>query len=171
MKNSTIIWIIIVVLVVAGGIWYFASSMGAPSTNTSATTNGNTQTGSTATNPAAETTSTVIVLNTQSTTTLGTYLVSPNGMTLYESTNDQARVSNCTGSCATVWPPYTVPSAENSSLLGATPGITGAVGTITRADGTIQVTYNNMPLYFYDKDQVPGDAKGQNVGGFVVVSL
>jgi predicted lipoprotein with Yx(FWY)xxD motif len=110
-------------------------------------------------------------LNTESTTTLGTYLAAPNGMTLYLYKADQAGVSNCTGACAAEWPPYTISASIATPIVGSTPGITGAVGTITRADGTIQVTYNNMPLYFYAKDKIVGDAKGQNVGGFVIVNL
>ena len=49
-------------------------------------------------------------------------------------------------------------------------GANGQVGVITRADGTYQVTYNGIPLYFYDKDKNVGDTTGQGVGGtwFVV---
>ena len=38
-------------------------------------------------------------------------------------------------------------------------------GTVTRADGSAQLTYNGRPLYFYIKDTNPGDTKGQGVGG------
>jgi predicted lipoprotein with Yx(FWY)xxD motif len=44
-------------------------------------------------------------------------------------------------------------------------GVTASkLGTITRSDGTTQVTYNNMPLYFFFKDQKAGDTNGQGVG-------
>jgi predicted lipoprotein with Yx(FWY)xxD motif len=92
-------------------------------------------------------------------------------MTLYIDKADKARVSNCTGACAVTWPPYTVPSSIAANLVGSTPGITGSVGTIKRANGAIQVTYNNLPLYFYSRDKLVGDAKGQNIGGFVIVNL
>ncbi|MBV9349706.1 MAG: hypothetical protein JO026_03065 [Patescibacteria group bacterium] len=89
-------------------------------------------------------------------------------MTLYKYTKDTNNVSNCTGQCAVMWPPYTV--ADQSNLSNVKPDVKGSVGTITRADGTLQVTYNGMPLYFYNKDAKPGDTTGQGVGGvwFVV---
>jgi predicted lipoprotein with Yx(FWY)xxD motif len=38
------------------------------------------------------------------------------------------------------------------------------VGTITRKDGSKQITYNGMPVYYYFKDAAPGDTNGQGVG-------
>jgi predicted lipoprotein with Yx(FWY)xxD motif len=37
-------------------------------------------------------------------------------------------------------------------------------GTITRTDGTTQVTYNGWPLYYFDKDKQAGDITGEGVG-------
>jgi predicted lipoprotein with Yx(FWY)xxD motif len=45
---------------------------------------------------------------------------------------------------------------------GATAGL---LGTITRQDGSTQVTYGGKPLYYFANDEKPGDTKGQNVGG------
>jgi plastocyanin len=44
------------------------------------------------------------------------------------------------------------------------------LGTTARKDGSTQVTYNGWPLYYWVKDQKPGDVTGQNVNGvwFVV---
>ncbi len=44
------------------------------------------------------------------------------------------------------------------------------LGTVTRKDGYVQVTYNGWPLYCFAADQGPGDAIGQNVSNvwFVV---
>ena len=96
---------------------------------------------------------------------LGQYLTASNGMTLYTYGSDSANVSNCSGSCAANWPPYT----QSAGLqLGAVSGISGKLGTITRADGTTQVTYKGMPLYFWVNDTKPGDTTGQGLGGFVV---
>jgi predicted lipoprotein with Yx(FWY)xxD motif len=52
-------------------------------------------------------------------------------------------------------------------------GADGALlGTIIRDDGTVQVTYNDLPLYYFANDAKPGDTVGQNVGGvwFVVTT-
>ena len=96
---------------------------------------------------------------------LGTILTDSNGMTLYRFTNDQANMSNCTGQCATLWPPLL---SQGSPVAGT--GVAGMLGTITRQDGSTQVTYNGIPLYLYSKDTKPGDTNGQGVGNiwFVV---
>ena len=90
---------------------------------------------------------------------VGTYLVAANGMTLYTFKRDTLGASNCVDQCATNWPPYTVESADG---LTAAEGIPGEVGTIERADGTLQVTYNDMPLYFWMQDTEIGDTLGSN---------
>jgi predicted lipoprotein with Yx(FWY)xxD motif len=105
-----------------------------------------------------------LLLGTDSTSTLGSYLIGYNGMTLYTYTPDGQNVSNCTGGCAAAWPPYTVPSSNDLQNLQA--GITGTVGSLTRGDsGALQVTYNGHPLYFFKNDTSPGDITGQGVGG------
>lgn len=92
---------------------------------------------------------------------LGPFLVGPNGMTLYIFTNDTPGMSNCSGDCLTNWPPLLVPAGQQPSLQ---PGLTGALGTLTRDDGTFQVTYNDMPLYYFASDMHPGEAVGQGRG-------
>ena len=92
---------------------------------------------------------------------IGTVLVAgSNGMTVYVFTKDvkDSGKSACSGGCLETWPALTVPS-------GTTPtggaGLTGKLGTITREDdGTLQVTYNGLPLYFFKNDQAPGDSNG-----------
>ncbi len=93
---------------------------------------------------------------------LGTYFSAYNGMTVYTYAKDTNGVSNCVGECATSWPPYLVPSASDIHVPST---ITGQVNTITRPDGSLQVTYNGMPLYFWYSDGKPGDTTGQGVGG------
>jgi predicted lipoprotein with Yx(FWY)xxD motif len=91
----------------------------------------------------------------------GTLMVaSSNQMTVYTFDKDVAGsgVSNCTGGCLTNWPALTV-AAGQTPTGGA--GVTGTLGTITRADnGAIQVTYNGLPLYFFLNDKAPGDTNG-----------
>ena len=83
-----------------------------------------------------------------------------NGMTVYTFTSDAAGSgkSACSGGCLTKWPALTV---ATGSAPTAGDGVTGALGTITRADdGTLQVTYNGLPLYFFAGDHAAGDTNG-----------
>lgn len=99
--------------------------------------------------------------------TLGAYLTGENGRTLYVLTTDTPGVSTCSGGCATNWPPFTIDAA--STVQGAS-GVTGAFATITRDDGTHQVTFGGAPLYYFAGDAAAGDVNGQGSGGvwFVV---
>jgi predicted lipoprotein with Yx(FWY)xxD motif len=82
-----------------------------------------------------------------------------NGMTVYTYTKDTVGgASTCTGGCLTKWPAVTV-GAGTTATAGA--GVSGTLATITRPDdGTLQVTYNGLPLYFYQGDKAPGDTNG-----------
>ncbi len=91
----------------------------------------------------------------------GSFLVDGNGMTLYLFTKDSAGTSNCSGGCASNWPPLTV---TGQPVAGA--GVNASLlGTTARADGSVQVTYNGHPLYYYKADHAPGDENGQGAGG------
>jgi predicted lipoprotein with Yx(FWY)xxD motif len=106
-----------------------------------------------------------VVVGTAS-TSLGVVLVAPNGFTLYTRSGDSANTSTCTGGCLAAWPALTVPAGGTAS---AGTGVTGTVATFTRADnGTTQVTYKGLPLYFWQSDSKPGDVTGQGIGGFSV---
>jgi predicted lipoprotein with Yx(FWY)xxD motif len=91
----------------------------------------------------------------------GTLMVAAsNEMTLYTFTKDVAGngKSACTGGCLTAWPALTVP-AGTTPTGDAT--VSGQLGTIVRADnGQTQVTYNGLPLYFFQNDKAPGDTNG-----------
>jgi predicted lipoprotein with Yx(FWY)xxD motif len=83
--------------------------------------------------------------------------------TLYVFDKDTASPpkSNCSGDCAAMWPPV---------LAGTgTPRLDGvdasAVGTVTRTDGSKQLTLAGMPLYQFAQDSKADDVKGQAVGG------
>ena len=93
--------------------------------------------------------------------TVGTVLIAgSNQMTLYIFTEDvrDSGESACTGDCLAAWPALTVAAGETPTA-GA--GVTGTLGTITRTDdGSIQVTYDGLPLYFCAGDTAPGQANG-----------
>jgi len=78
------------------------------------------------------------------------------GFTLYSFGPDTSTTSNCTGSCATFWPPVKGPATAGS-------GVTGTLSVITRSDGTMQATYDGHPLYTYAADTAPGDNKGNGL--------
>jgi predicted lipoprotein with Yx(FWY)xxD motif len=92
---------------------------------------------------------------------LGDILTDGKGMTLYLFTKDQANVSNCYDQCAISWPPLLIAAGKEAS---AGQGVTGKLGAIDRKDGSRQVTYNGLPLYYFAKDTKAGDTTGQNVG-------
>lgn len=84
------------------------------------------------------------------------------GRALYAFTRDRRGRSNCSGACAAAWPPYIVKGA-----LRAGAGTSRSLlGTIRRADGSRQLTYNGRPLYYYVGDREPGEVRCQNVFGF-----
>jgi predicted lipoprotein with Yx(FWY)xxD motif len=105
-------------------------------------------------------------VSTASTPNFGVVLTGPNGMTLYTHSGDSATTSTCTASCATAWPPL-----ETTSQPMAGTGVTGQLGTLTRADGTVQVTYAGLPLYYWQGDKKAGDVTGDGVDGFAVATL
>ena len=94
--------------------------------------------------------------------TLGKTLVNAQGMTLYVFGADTVGTSNCSSACLQNWPALTVVSGN--PVAGS--GVSGKLGTITRSDGTRQVTLNGMPLYTFVGDTKPGDTKGQGITAF-----
>jgi predicted lipoprotein with Yx(FWY)xxD motif len=84
----------------------------------------------------------------------------PKKLTVYLFVADKGPHSSCTGACASAWPPV-------SGAPKATGGAASAdVSTITRSDGTKQVTYKGHPLYLFIKDKDNGDAYGEAVNAF-----
>jgi predicted lipoprotein with Yx(FWY)xxD motif len=105
-------------------------------------------------------TSEAVIGTTQS--QLGTFLTADNGRTVYLFEKDTGSKSNCSGSCAAAWPPVT------TSGMATTSGTANAslLGTTTRSDGTVQVTYAGHPVYFYTADTAPGQTNGEGVDAF-----
>jgi predicted lipoprotein with Yx(FWY)xxD motif len=92
---------------------------------------------------------------------LGRILVNSAGRTLYLFKGDVPSKSRCSGACAVAWPPLLA-----TGNLTAGPGVTSSkLGTITRSDGTKQVTYHGHPLYTFI-DEKPGQTNGQGVMAF-----
>jgi predicted lipoprotein with Yx(FWY)xxD motif len=110
---------------------------------------------SSTTNPTAVEAS--VAIKTMS-TSKGTVLVTASGLTLYWFANDTATQSNCNGSCASYWKPLlgTAGAASGTSLPHG-------FGTIKRADGQLQITYDGHPLYTYTGDTTSGQINGNGL--------
>ena len=95
-------------------------------------------------------------------TDLGKVVVDSGGRTVYVFDKDvpDAGTSACTAACLAKWPPVTAPAGKLTA-----DGVTGKIATITRDDGSKQVTLGGMPLYLYSGDSQAGDVTGQAVGG------
>jgi predicted lipoprotein with Yx(FWY)xxD motif len=107
-----------------------------------------------------------VTIGTASSAKFGTVLTGPNGMTLYTHAGDSATSSTCIGQCATAWPPLATTGQPSAGT-----GVTGQLGTLTRADGTTQVTYGGLPLYYWQGDAKAGDVTGNGVNGFSVATV
>jgi predicted lipoprotein with Yx(FWY)xxD motif len=94
---------------------------------------------------------------------LGQVLVDSAGHTLYAFSKDSGKTSTCEGACAKAWPPLLVEHGEPEPSNGAT---ASRLDTITRPDGTRQVTYAGHPLYSYAGDKQPGEANGNGSSAF-----
>jgi predicted lipoprotein with Yx(FWY)xxD motif len=84
-------------------------------------------------------------------------LVGANGMTLYTFDRDATPgKSACNGPCAANWPPLAAATGAAAS---------GDWSIITRDDGSKQWVYKGKPVYFWSKDQKPGDRTGDGFNG------
>ena len=86
----------------------------------------------------------------------GQYLADNTGRAVYMLEGD----AECIGDCLAAWPPVVV---TTSTPVVATGLQSGLVSTVERDDGTLQLTYNGHPLYYYSRDTGAGMAMGQDV--------
>ncbi len=106
-----------------------------------------------------------LTISTYKTPEDGTLISGANNRTLYvltadeKSTSAHEKLSTCYAACEVVWPPV---------LVSGTPAVAGKanaslLGLTTRRDGTKQVTYNGLPLYYYEADTQAGQATGNHL--------
>jgi predicted lipoprotein with Yx(FWY)xxD motif len=96
------------------------------------------------------------------TTELGPTLVDSQGRTLYLFEQDKTAASTCNGACAGIWPPLITNGKPQAKA-----GISAAkLGTSTRSDGKLEVTYGGHPLYYYVSDTKPGQLSGEGLDQF-----
>ncbi len=92
----------------------------------------------------------------------GLILVNGEGLALYLYRKDtqNGEASACTDAeCTSDWIPLTT---EGAPVAGAG-AIQKLLGTITRGDGTAQVTYNGWPLYLFGGDHEADSTNGQGM--------
>jgi predicted lipoprotein with Yx(FWY)xxD motif len=95
---------------------------------------------------------------------LGRILTDASGRALYLFMADEqnGKRSACHDACAEAWPPVVTTGEPRAAA-----GVDGSLlGTLLRADGSTQVTYNGWPLYYFVGDVAPGDLKGHAEMGF-----
>jgi predicted lipoprotein with Yx(FWY)xxD motif len=83
-------------------------------------------------------------------TEFGKAVFGPNGKVVYVFGADRGQTSRCYGVCAAAWPPVLTkgPPQAGSGVEAK------LLGTTTRRNGSVQVTYNGHPLYYYSADKV-----------------
>ena len=108
--------------------------------------------------PAATGTTIAVATNAK----LGPILVDGAGKTIYLFVADTGSSSTCYTTCAQIWPPVLTSGAPQAGT-GANASL---LGTTTRNDGMMEVTYGGHPLYYFVQDKATGDATGQGVNGF-----
>ncbi len=93
---------------------------------------------------------------------LGNTVVDGEGFTLYRFDPDSANPSKatCVGDCAVTWPPVLANDKIVFQRL-----YRDKISTVTRPDGTQQVTIGGWPVYRFSKDTAAGEIKGEGVGG------
>ncbi|MEU8777281.1 SCO0930 family lipoprotein [Streptomyces sp. NPDC048606] len=93
---------------------------------------------------------------------LGATVTDGQGFTLYRFDKDTPKppASACEGDCAKVWPVVSADEVTAGAGIDA-----GLLGSVTRADGSKQLTLGGWPVYRYAKDTKAGDTLGEGVGG------
>jgi predicted lipoprotein with Yx(FWY)xxD motif len=92
----------------------------------------------------------------------GTFLTAAGGRAVYLWVADGHGMSRCSGACAQVWPPVTT----KSTPIATGNAIASHLGTIRRANGAKQVTYDHHPLYYFSGDTGRRTTKGQGSDSF-----
>ncbi len=92
----------------------------------------------------------------------GEVLVDGSGKAVYAYSNDTPMTSTCVDACADAWPP--VPAPEDGNLSGGEGVEESRMATMSRPDGTQQLSINGAPLYYYSGD-AEGEFKGHGQNG------
>ncbi len=123
---------------------------------------GSTTAGSTAAGtPASSGSATATVIESHA-GSAGAFLTNSSGRAVYLWAADGMNKSTCSGACAGAWPPVTA----KGHVTAADGAKAADLGTITRSDGSKQVTYDGHPLYYFAGDSGSGQTNGQGSDSF-----
>jgi predicted lipoprotein with Yx(FWY)xxD motif len=136
-------------LLAAGAVGLFAAGCGSSSSS------------STSTSKTLQTKSAGVQISSRNVPGVGVVLVDGHGRTLYTFAPDNAKKVTCTGGCAAVWPPVTLPGTSSAVAAGAVKA--SLLGSDPNPSGGRVVTYKGWPLYNYVADPTPGSAFGEAV--------
>jgi predicted lipoprotein with Yx(FWY)xxD motif len=142
-----------ILTLVAAGVLLFAACGG----DENGTEAGGGQTPAGETQPQEEAAATIEVAS----ASLGDILADADGNTLYMFVPDQQQNGEptCYDDCAEAWPAL---EAEGEIVAGE--GLDQSLlGSVERTDGATQVTYNDLPLYYFSGDEAAGDTNGQGL--------
>ena len=107
-----------------------------------------------------------VTVDVSESTEFGPILVDGDGFSLYlfmaDTQNSGTSTCGDDDGCTEEWPPLLT---EGDPVAGEGVDAT-LLGTITRDDGSTQVTYNGWPLYRFHEDMAAGDTNGQAVDEF-----
>lgn len=101
----------------------------------------------------------------------GPYLTDAEGRSLYLFVNEEMEMGEetmsegvrenaapCTEGCLQAWPPL------SASEVTAGEGVNADLLYTADVNGTTMVVYNGWPLYYFARDEAPGDTNGQGRG-------
>ena len=99
---------------------------------------------------------------------LGQVLATAGRQAIYVWNREPKGKIRCTGACAKAWPPVVVKKGVLVPMH--VKGIMGEFGTIRRAGGVRQLTFNRRALYTYSNEK-PGQVLCNNVDGWFAVKV
>ena len=103
---------------------------------------------------AATTQTTASEISTVKNSKVGTILVAGNTVYILKPSK-----TACDAKCLKVWPPVVLPDGVTTPTAGT--GVDESkLGTMSGADGALQITYDGKPLYWFSKDKAAGQVKG-----------
>ncbi len=114
-----------------------------------------------ATTPATAQSAPKTTITIEKSTPWGPILALSTGRTIYRFVKDGTNKSNCSGSCAVVWPPVLLVKGQTAPIGKGV----SHLGVIKRSNGAEQVTYEGVPLYLFIRDS-KGSIDGNIKDGF-----